>query len=140
MKRLLLGVLLLSASGHAEPGDTKEDTPAAAEAPPPDVSKMRFGPEAISQIVKFHHPRVIACYEEFLANRENPPEGIMLTWFVINADGVVSKAKIRKKGSTVYDEGLNACVLEVISSMVFPKPPDGEDNPVEFPFRLQAVR
>ena len=30
--------------------------------------------------------------------------------------------------------------MTVLSTMVFPKPPDGKDHPIEFPFNLKAVR
>ena len=44
-----------------------------------------------------------------------------------------------KKGTTLKDPELHDCVVTVLSSMIFPKPPDGKDHPIEYPFNLKAV-
>jgi hypothetical protein len=51
----------------------------------------------------------------------------------------VKDAKVLKKGTTLKDKGLHDCVVSVLMSMSFPKPPDGKDQPIEYPFNLKAV-
>lgn len=105
----------------------------------PDVSKMPFTPDSIRQVVSYHHPKVIACYEDLLAGRRKPVEGTLMTWFVIDPEGLVSQVKILKKRSTINVDALNDCVMAVISTMTFPKPTTGKNMPIEFPFKLTAV-
>ena len=105
----------------------------------PDVSKMPFTADSIKQVVMFHQPKIQGCYEEHIANKKKAPEGALKTTFVITGDGLVKSAKVNRKTSTLRDPGLHDCVVAVLSSMNFPKPPDGKDHPIEFPFNLKAV-
>ena len=74
-----------------------------------------------------------------MATKKKAPEGTLKTAWTITADGLVSGAKINKKGSTLKDPALHDCVMAVLSTMAFPKPPDSKDHPIEFPFNLKAV-
>ncbi|MGV3619963.1 MAG: AgmX/PglI C-terminal domain-containing protein [Archangium sp.] len=105
----------------------------------PDVSKLPFTPDSIKQVVMHYQPRIQGCYEDHLANKKKAPEGLLKSTFIITPDGLVKKATINKKTSTLRDPGLHDCVIAVISTMTFPKPPDGKDHPIEFPFNLKAV-
>jgi hypothetical protein len=59
---------------------------------------------------------------------------------VITAEGLVKAAKVNKKTSSLKDARLHECVEAVLSVMEFPKPPDGRDQPIEFPFNFKAQR
>ena len=150
--------MLLTADPKAKPANSGNDTmkgllkdaikgdPAApsdggvAEARPgPDVSKMRFTPENIKAVVAFFQPQIQTCYEETLAAKDAAVEGKLMTSWLIGADGSVTRQKVEKKGTTLKDPKLHDCVTAVLSSMVFPKPPDGKPQPIEFPFNLKAV-
>lgn len=109
------------------------------ENPPPDVEKMTFGPDSIKKVVAYYQPQIQGCYEETLAAKDKAVEGKISTSWVINADGLVKSAKVEKKGTTLKDQKLHDCVVAVLSAMSFPKPPDGKDQPVAFPFNLKAV-
>ncbi len=104
-----------------------------------DVSKMPFTPESIKQVVVSYQPQIQSCYEETLAVKDNAPEGVLKTSFVITADGLVKSAKVNKQTSTLKDNRLHDCVVAVVSSMSFPKPPDEKDHPIDFPFNLKAI-
>ena len=105
----------------------------------PDVSNMPFTVDSIRQIVLSYQPKIQGCYEEHIANKKKPPEGVLKTAFVITPDGLVKSAKIDRKGSTLKDPGLHDCVVAVLSTMQFTAPPDGKERPIEFPFNLKAV-
>ncbi|QAT85579.1 FHA domain/TonB domain-containing protein [Corallococcus coralloides] len=152
MKRALLPVLFLSL-GLASPlalaqGSSKKKAataPAAPATPAPkkddglDVSKLPFTPDSIRQVIAYHMPRIQECYEDTLVEKDKKVEGKLLTTFTITAEGTVRSAKVDKYGSTLKDAGLNDCVVAVLSSMDFPKPPDGRDHPIEYPFNLKAI-
>ncbi len=106
----------------------------------PDVSKMPFTPESIKQVVMAYQPKIQGCYEDHISNKKKAPEGTLKTAWTITADGLVSGAKINKKGSTLKDPALHDCVVAVLSTMSFPKPPDSKPHPIEFPFNLKAVQ
>jgi hypothetical protein len=105
----------------------------------PDVSKMPFTPDSIKQVVTAYQPKIQGCYEDHISNKKKAPEGSLKTAWTITADGLVKGAKVDKKGSTLKDAALYDCVVAVLSTMVFPKPPDSKDHPIEFPFNLKAV-
>ncbi|GMT99238.1 hypothetical protein KH5H1_33570 [Corallococcus caeni] len=157
MKRALLPVLFLSL-GLGAPlalaqGTSKKKaaaTPAATQTAPAttpapkkddglDVSRLPFTPDSIRQVMAHHMPRIQECYEDHMVEKDKKVEGLLRTTFTITAEGTVRSAKIDKHGSTLKDAGLNDCVVAVLSSMDFPKPPDGRDHPIEYPFNLKAI-
>ncbi len=105
----------------------------------PDVSKMPFTPDSIKQVVAAYQPKIQGCYEDHIANKKKAPQGSLKTAWVITPDGLVKGAKVDKRGSTLKDSSLHDCVVAVLSTMTFPKPPDSKDHPIEFPFNLKAV-
>ncbi len=108
-----------------------------------DISRMRFGADSVKQIVKSYQPQIQGCYEEMLATlkpKQKAPEGGLKTHFIITGEGLVKGAKVDKKGSSLKDGRVHDCVVAVLSTMTFPKPPDGKDQPIEFPFNLKAVQ
>ncbi|MFZ5443697.1 MAG: AgmX/PglI C-terminal domain-containing protein [Myxococcota bacterium] len=136
----LVVAVMLSADPPA--GANKETVKALvkdAMAEGPDVSKLPFTPDSIKQIVVSYQPKIQGCYEDHIANKKKAPEGSLKTVFTITPDGLVKGAKVDRKGSTLKDAGLHDCVVAVLSTMSFPKPPDGRDHPIEFPFNLKAV-
>lgn len=105
----------------------------------PDISKLPFTSDSIKQVVLASQPKIQGCYEEFIANKKKPPEGMLKAAFVITPDGLVKRAKIDRKASSLKEVALHDCVITVLSTLAFPKPPDGKDHPVEFPFNLKAI-
>ncbi len=105
----------------------------------PDVSKMPFTADSIKQVVVAYQPRIQGCYEDHISDKKKAPEGKLKTAFTITPDGLVKGAKVDRKGSTLKDPALHDCVVAVLSTMTFPKPPDSKDHPIEFPFNLKAV-
>ncbi|HMK73282.1 MAG TPA: AgmX/PglI C-terminal domain-containing protein [Myxococcaceae bacterium] len=141
----LLSILVLTlaaADGGVPLTPPPDATPvAAADAGVvlPDVSKLPFTPDSITQVVRAHQPEIQECYEKMLAMRKEKLQGKLLTRFLITPAGTAKSAQVLKKGTTLKDKDLDACVVGVLQGMVFPKPPDKKDHPVEYPFNLQAV-
>ncbi|MCP3061679.1 AgmX/PglI C-terminal domain-containing protein [Myxococcus sp. K38C18041901] len=148
MKRALLPVLVLASavafaqgtpskkSGGGKPAAPTKPAPAKSDAP--DVERMPFTPDSIRQVVAYNQGRIQECYEDHMAEKDKKVEGKLHTSFTIDANGLVKNAKV-KKGSTLKDPNLHDCVVAVLTSMTFPKPPDGADHPIEYPFNLKAV-
>jgi hypothetical protein len=106
----------------------------------PDLSKLPFTPDSIRQVVLSHQPKIQSCYEEAMAGKGSKKlEGVLKTKWTITADGLVKGAVVKKKQSTLKDARLHECVVAVLSTMAFPKPPGGKPQPIEFPFNLKAV-
>jgi len=147
MKRVLLpAVLLASTVALAQGAPAKRPSgrkPAPAAAPAksdgPDVERMPFSPDSIRQVVTHHQGRIQECYEDYMAEKDTKVEGRLLTAFTIDANGLVKSAKVVKNSSTLKDANLHDCVVAVLSSMTFPRPPDGADHPIEYPFNLKAI-
>jgi hypothetical protein len=111
-------------------------TPARGSGP----EKLPFTQDSIKEIVRAKQPEIERCWEQTLAATDKPVDGKLQTHFVITPVGSVKQAKVVKKGTTLKDPVLHRCVETVLSTMLFPKPPDGKDHPVEYPFNLKAVR
>ncbi len=111
-------------------------TPARGSGP----EKLPFTPDTIREVVRAKQPEIEHCWEQTLAGTEKPVDGKLQTHFVISPEGTVRQPKVMKKGTTLKNEALHRCVETVLSTMVFPRPPDGKDHPVEYPFNLKAVR
>ena len=151
----MLAVLLLALA--AAPGGPDAGTAAAVPAEPGAAApaagagpatpargsgpeKLPFTPDTIKEIVRAKQPEIERCWEQTLASTEKPVDGKLQTHFVITPVGSVKQAKVVKKGTTLKDPALHRCVETVLSTMFFPRPPDGKDHPVEYPFNLKAVR
>ncbi|MFN0062805.1 MAG: AgmX/PglI C-terminal domain-containing protein [Myxococcaceae bacterium] len=104
------------------------------------VDKMLFSPGAIRKVIGHHQDEIQACYESTLAEKEKVLEGKLMTSFVITPEGMVKKATVKKGGTSLKDPKLHECVVGVLSSLTFPKPPDKRDHPVMYPFNLKTVR
>jgi hypothetical protein len=104
-----------------------------------DVSRMPFTPDSIKQVVLAAQPQIQGCYEETLASKGKAVSGNIKTHFVITPDGYVKGALVDKRVSSLKEPRLADCVVAVLSAMVFPKPPDGKDHPIDFPFNLKPV-
>jgi hypothetical protein len=157
MISLLAAVLIVTAEGQSPKGkeptsaamkdtlkgaiavDSTSDGDAGTPRAGPDVSKMPFTPESVKTVVAFYQPQIQNCYEETLASKDKDVQGTLKTSWVVGSEGYVKKVKIDKKGSSLKDPRLHDCVVAVLSSMQFPKPPGGKDQPINFPFNLKAV-
>lgn len=140
----LSAVVTFAAVAHAQDAAGEVEGKEEAAAPKTeekalDVTLLPFSPDSIKRVVAFHQPKIQACYEDMLAGRRKPVEGQLMTSFVITPEGLVKRAKVVKKGTTLKDAKLNDCVVATLSSMNFPKPPNGKNQPIEYPFNLKAV-
>ena len=130
-------------SAIPEPGAPAAAPAAVGPATPArgsDPQKLPFTPDTIKDTVRAKQPEIERCWEQTLAGTDKPVDGKLQTHFVITPVGSVKQAKVVKKGTTLKDPALHRCVETVLSTMLFPKPPDGKDHPVEYPFNLKAVR
>ncbi len=143
----LLALLLPAAPDAGSPSiapvTAVPGTPAASESGPPskpvDVVQLPFTPDSITQVVRAHEAEIQDCYEKTLAARNEKLQGRLMTQFSITAAGTVTAARVEKRGTTLKDKDLHACVVGVLGKLRFPKPPDGKNHPVEYPFNLKAV-
>ncbi|AEI67322.1 AgmX/PglI C-terminal domain-containing protein [Corallococcus macrosporus] len=141
-RALLSAVVLASAVALAQGAPQKTPTggkPAPAKRDGPDVERLPFTPDSIRQVVQHHQRRIQECYEDHMAEKDATVQGRLMTTFTIDANGLVKDAKVVRKSSTLKDPNLHDCVEAVLSSMTFPKPPDGADHPIEYPFNLKAI-
>lgn len=143
---LPLTLLSLSLAAAQDAGSTSiapvtpvPGAPAEPQAKLPDVTPLPFGPDSISQVVAAHQTDIQDCYEKTLAARNEKLQGRLMTHFNITPAGTVSGAQVEKRGTTLKDKGLHACVVGVLSKLRFPKPPDAKNHPIEFPFNLKAI-
>ena len=138
---MTLLTLTLSGAGDAGPSAPSDApaAPAASAVPALDVNRLPFTSDSIAQVVRAKQGDIQDCYERFLAQRQEKVQGRLLTRFAISPGGTVTGAQVEKHGTTLKDKELHGCVVAVLSKLHFPKPPDGKQHPVEYPFNLKAV-
>jgi len=77
------------------------------------------------------------CYETALA-KNSDLEGRTIVNFVIRGEGKVASAKINR--TSLNDEALNLCILDITKKIVFPVPKGGGIVIVNYPFVFRPVR
>jgi hypothetical protein len=144
-------VMLLSAAAWAQAGDAPDagaalsrlDGGAAGYATPEksalNLALMPFTPDTVKRVVAYNRDKIQACYEETLASKTKPVEGRVMTSFVVTPEGLVKAPRVLKKGTTLKDPRLHACVVDALGTFTFPKPSDRREHPIEYPFNLKAV-
>jgi hypothetical protein len=143
-RSLLMVVVLGSGLAFAQGSPSKKGASEAAapaqekkkaepvRPPPPDVTRLPFTPDSIREVMQYHSRDVQECYEELLAMKGNKvEEGRIMTTFTISPDGFVRNAKVSKSGTTIKDARLHECVVNVLTGINFPQPPDGREYPIE---------
>lgn len=134
-KDAIKGAIAVDSTTTSDAGVVEEAAPAEG----PDTRKMPFTPESVKTVVAYWQPKIQTCYEETLASKDKDVQGVLKTKFIVGGSGIVKKAEVLKKGTTLKEPKLHECVVTVLSSMTFPKTPSGKDQPIEFPFNLKAV-
>lgn len=164
MKRFLFAVVVLLGSGLAfaqgsagKKGSAQKETGASPEAaapaqekkkaagpvrpPPPEINRLPFTPDSIRMVMEYYAFDIQDCYEEILATKGSAvEEGRIMTTFTITPDGFVRNAKVAKAGTTLKNPRLHECVVNVLSGINFPQPPDRREYPIEYPFNLKAIK
>ncbi len=88
--------------------------------------------KVIDEMVKRHVRQVQHCYSKELNSSKPLASGKVNTHFTIGSDGKVTKAEI--SSTTLKNEKVESCVLEVINRMVFTEPMGGGTVDVHYPF------
>ena len=102
-----------------------------------DGSTIAFTPDkqAIQRVIRGKKNEMRACYEGQL--KSNPTlEGKLVIRFVIAADGTV--ASVQEENTTLSDEVMKACVMNVIRGLFFPDWKSGVIS-IVYPFVFRAV-
>jgi hypothetical protein len=144
MKRSFVTLMLLASTvtlAQGKPAGKPAKAPAGESQTPPelDVSRMPFTPDSVQQVIAHNKGKIQECYEDTMAGKSKKVEGKLMTSFTISPQGLVKDAKVERKGTTLKEKGLHDCVVAVLTSMSCPKPPDGKDHPIEYPFNLKAI-
>ncbi|MEM6991092.1 MAG: AgmX/PglI C-terminal domain-containing protein [Myxococcota bacterium] len=89
--------------------------------------------DIVRRIVRAHINEVRHCYNQGLV-RDPKLEGRVTIDFTIGATGKVTASSVDK--STVGDENVDKCIAKAVKRWKFPKPSDGNDVEVAYPFVL----
>ena len=142
MSHLLIAIALLAGPRRDTVQEVMKEAISGERDGGLDVSRLPFTPETIKLVVMASQPRIQGCYEDHLALKpqKKPPQGTLKTRFTITPDGFVKGARVVGSSTGLKDRQLHDCVVAVLSSMEFPKPPSHKPQPIEFPFNLKVQR
>lgn len=104
----------------------------AANAKASSEGKGSIDKEVIRRVVRAHIGQVRRCYETALAQKPELRGRVTVNWR-IEPDGKVSHATVQS--STLQHEPTEKCIVEAISTWVFPKPIGGWVG-ITYPFTL----
>ena len=93
--------------------------------------------EEVGQVIHQHMGEVRACHESAILYKPNIGGKVQIQ-FVINPQGRVKSASVQN--STVPDSFLQECILKKIPGWTFPKPRNGINVSVSYPFLFKTLR
>jgi hypothetical protein len=88
----------------------------------------------IKRYIKRNQSKIAYCYESELLARPTIEGSVQVT-FMISGSGTVVSAS-----GQGFDSKVTSCVTSVIKNIEFPKPTDGGNVQVNYPFTFHAVR
>ena len=137
---LAAALALSQAPADAAPAPGAADAGVVATPPSLDVSKLPFSRDTVKLVMDHHTPRIQGCYEETMAEKDRVVAGRLLTSFIVTPQGTVRAPKVLKKGSTLRVAAMDQCVVAVLATLEFPRPADGREHPIEYPFNLKPIK
>jgi hypothetical protein len=112
---------------------------AVVREPPKATISIRGGMsrEAVLQVVNAHLDEIRDCYERELLHSPGLTGKIVLEW-LIREDGSVSYAKVAFT-NIGHSSDLHLCVQAQVTAWKFPRPTDGHEVVVTFPFLFENM-
>jgi hypothetical protein len=92
--------------------------------------------EQLASVVKKHTNEMRHCYEQALVRKPTLAGKVVLRW-VVKPDGSVAEVEVTE--NTLKDAGAVECLRSRPPKWRFPKPANGEDVVVSYPFVFQAA-
>ncbi len=123
----------------ASKGTGSGQVKAVVREPPKATISIRGGMsrEAVLQVVNTHLDEIRDCYERELLHSPGLAGKIVLEW-LIREDGSVSYAKVAFT-NIGHSSDLHLCVQAQVTAWKFPKPTDGHEVVVTFPFLFENM-
>lgn len=123
----------------ASKGTGSGQVKAVVREPPKATISIRGGMsrEAVLQVVNTHLDEIRDCYERELLHSPGLTGKIVLEW-LIREDGSVGYAKVAFT-NIGHSSDLHLCVQAQVTAWKFPKPTDGHEVVVTFPFLFENM-
>lgn len=103
-----------------------------------DLRQLSLDAAGIRVVVGHHLPALRGCYGLALADGGRA-EGVVRVNFTVSPDGKVEQASVVELGIGPRLPEVRRCLEQQLQQMEFPRPTDGEPQPVEMPLILKAV-
>jgi hypothetical protein len=103
-----------------------------------DLSRLSLDARGIRAVMDHHLPALRACYELALVDGGRAT-GKVLAQFTVGPRGTVTEAAVEEMEEGLRRPDVCRCLEQVLTKMEFPRPSDGESQPVATPLILTAV-
>ncbi|MCX4240670.1 AgmX/PglI C-terminal domain-containing protein [Paraliomyxa miuraensis] len=90
--------------------------------------------DIIRRIVRAHINEIRYCYNEGLQRNEDLA-GRVAIQFTVGKEGKVTSSHVSE--DSLDDEAVSSCMAEAVGRWMFPRPADGEDVVITYPFVLE---
>jgi outer membrane biosynthesis protein TonB len=128
-----------AARGAASPTEASSADATAAQADPSGpkrpgatVPETRTT-QVMQSIVVQNRQQIRACYEAAL-NQQPELQGKLTVHFTIDSAGTVTAADVNQARTTLHDPKIQACALNAIRAINFPRSSRGFESTVNYPF------
>ncbi|MEN9798869.1 MAG: hypothetical protein RL653_2565 [Pseudomonadota bacterium] len=135
-RRLLLGVSL--AACVIGPAALAGADGGAAGPAPLELTRLSLDARGIRTVMDHHLPSLRACYERALVDGGRAG-GKVMAQFTVGPRGTVTEASVEELGEGIRRPDVCRCLEQALTKMEFPRPADGEAQPVATPLILTAV-
>jgi TonB family protein len=99
-------------------------------------SNEKDGASPVETALVTHRKEFRACYLKGIEGNSSKPSGVVIVYFIIESDGSVRMAAIKK--STLHIPKVESCVLDLIKTIAFSTPKNGETEKVTYPFKFTS--
>jgi hypothetical protein len=114
------------------PSADPERAPTVQQVAPKAEVHGAYDKDLIRRIVRAHISEVRYCYNEGL-EKDPELEGRVIVDFVIGSEGKVTRSEARSE----MEGDVPECIATAASRWLFPRPADGKDVAVSYPFVLE---
>ena len=102
------------------------------------LAALSLDAAGIRAVLAHHLPELQACYAQLLVDGGRA-EGAVLARFTVTGKGTVKDAAVVEQGQGLGSAEVCRCLEQQLLGMSFPRPADGEEQPVETPINLKSV-
>ena len=117
-------------------GDTTEDITKSETLGTQIETTGSLGPDEVNEVVVARMDKVGECYQAAMERTRNQDlEGVVVINFKVGKNGKVTS--VEPGAESLGDPETGKCIADMVKTLSFPRPPEGDEVSVRYPFDLK---